>query len=164
MDTRGWAIKNVTTGYVNPLQPGDSDRLLDLQQTPTDDLTAVKPDADVLDPQGTPLAQQIGSMQNQSEQIHRQAILQKMQSISNQQKAAQAQLTTLPASNTKTTKPAALAAVKPVAAPTAQPVTQPRPPAILKEVKSPEPPSELKVVDATSQDGSDADEVVVSLH
>lgn len=178
MDTRGWAIKNVSSGYVSPLQQGSSDRLLDLQEAPQEDLAAVKPDADVLDPQGTPLAQSIGSMQNQSEQIHRQAILQKMQSIASQQKSSQAQLPALPATPAMpATKPTASAPktiptptpvtpvaqpAKPAAAAVQQPVTQTPPPAILKEVKSPEPPSELKVVDTTDKDGSD--EVVVSLH
>jgi len=173
MDTRGWAIKNVMTpGYQNPLiQPGGSDRLLDLQSAPPDDEVNVKPDEDILDADNTPLAQTMGSMQAQNQQAHRQAILQKMQTLSAQQKAAQSNLATLPA----TPKPAAPAPVAPTpvaptpVAPTpvsraAQPVTQKQSPAILKEVKSPPPPTELNVKTRSEGDGGEADEVVVSLH
>lgn len=166
MDTRGWAIKNVATnGYINPGQQGTSNRLLDIQQTPQDDLAAVKPTEDVLDSVGNPLAQTFTSMQNQSQQVHRQAILQKMQSIADQQKAAQAKLAPTP-QPVMQPRPAAPVVQTPAPAapqPVQQPVTQPPAPAILKEVKSPEPPSELRVKNTSATDG-ESGEVVISLH
>jgi len=162
MDTRGWAIKNVqTNGYQNPYQQtSGSDRLLDLQTAPQDDLVSIKPSEDVLDANSTPLAQTMGSLQAQNQQAHRQAILQKMQTLAAQQKAAQARLTTLPATPTASPK----ATPKPAASPVQQPVTQPPAPAILREVKSPPPPTELDVKNASKDIGGDTDEVVISLH
>lgn len=163
MDTRGWAVKNLTTpGYQSPYgQQGDSERLLDLQTSPQDDLVSIKPSEDVLDPTGTPLAQTMSTMQAQNQQAHRQAILQKMQDLAAQQKAAQAKLTTLPAATTKSAKPAPTPAPKPAIEPAAktisQTVTGTAPPAILKEVKSTPAPNELDV-------SGGADEVVISLH
>jgi len=170
MDTRGWAIKNVATpGYQNPLiQPGGSDRLLDLQSAPPDDEINVKPDEDILDTNNTPLAQTMGSMQAQNQQEHRQAILQKMQNLAAQQKTALNNMATLPvtpSTGSSVTPKTTPAAVKPTPVPgVAQPVTQKQPPAILKEVKSPPPPTELNVNTGSAGDGGEAEEVVVSLH
>ncbi len=162
MDSRGWAIKNVNApGYHTAMQQGSSDRLLQLDVVPQEDLAAVKPDADVLDPNGTPLAQSIASQQTQNEQAHRQAILQKMQDISTQQKAAQANLPALPAA--PVTRAAPKPAPAPVSAQPLQPVTQPQAPAILKEVKSPKPASELRPQEIAKND-DEPDEVVISLH
>lgn len=170
MDTRGWAIKNLATpGYqsVSP-QDGGSDRLLDLQTTPQDDLVSVKPSEDVLDSTGTPLAQTLGTMQAQNQQVHRQAILQKMQTLAAQQKPDQP-------TATQTVKPAvaqppvaaapkSLPSPAPAAASPQQSVTVAQSPAILKEVKSPKAPTELRISDAPKNNGGDSDEVVISLH
>lgn len=169
MDTRGWAIRNVSTnGYQNPFNQADSsDRLLELQTTPDESLLSVKPSDDVLD-NNTPLAQNMGSLQAQSQQAHRQAILQKMQTLAAQQKqAAPAQITPQPAAPSTPT-PVAAAPVVPAAPSRVQivqePVTPPPTPAILKEVKSPQSATELRVNETNSNSGDDADEVVVSLH
>jgi hypothetical protein len=184
MDTRGWAIKNLNTpGYVNPYnQNSSSDRLLELQTTTPDDIANVKPNEDVLDT-SNPLSQAMNSMVAQNGQAHRQAMLQKMQTIAAQQHSqAQSQLQqpvaapATPAVQTVVTpKPVPQAPVPtpqihtwPSATPAAQPaqtaVTQAQAPAILEEVKSPPLPTELRVKDAPEAAGDDASEVVVSLH
>lgn len=97
MDTRGWAIKNVSTNvYANPLQSGSSDRLLDIQAVPQTDITSVKPGEDILDAATTPLAQTINSMVAENQQAHRTAVLQEMQTIAEQQKAATTQQPAVP--------------------------------------------------------------------
>lgn len=165
MDTRGWAIRNVSTnGYQNPFtQNESSDRLLELQTTPDESLLSVKPSDDVLD-SNTPLAQTMGSLQAQSQQAHRQAILQKMQTLAAQQKHA----TPVQPAPQPVPTPVAAAPVAPAAPSRVQivqePVTPPPTPAILKEVKSPQSATELRVNETSSNSGDDADEVVVSLH
>lgn len=162
MDTRGWAVKNVGTNpYRSPLDQGGSDRLLELQAAPQEDVAAVKPTADVLDPVNNPEAQRIGSMQAQSDQMHRQELLEKMHRIAQQQKEAQARMPRIepqpqPEPQIQPVVP------QPAPQPVVKPVTQAPAPAILKEVKSPEPPTELRPRNNDSD--NDAGEVVVSLH
>lgn len=160
MDTRGWAIKNVsTTGYQNQYtQKQNSDRLLDLQAVPQDNGVNVRPSEDVLDTTGNPLAQAMGSMQAQNQQAHRQAILQKMQTLAQQQKATTPQPVPQPTPIQPKPQPVA----QPVATPVQQPVTVAPSPAILEEVKSPPAPTELHINAAPEDDGSG--EVVISLH
>ena len=176
MDTRGWVVKNLSTPGYNMGGQQASERLLDLQTAPQDDLVSIKPSEDVLDATGTPLAQAMGSMQAQNQQAHRQAILQKMQVLSAQQKAAQANLTTLPAVPAKAPPPAPQAQARPVVqtpispAPAPPPiqsqqaVTQTPAPAILREVKSAPSPNELNVNDTSKDGDGQANEVVISLH
>lgn len=176
MDTRGWVVKNLNTPGYNAGGQQSADRLLDIQSAPQDDLVSVKPSEDVLDTTGTPLAQTMGTMQAQNQQVHRQAILQKMQTLAAQQKSAQTNLATLPATPPapvasplpvapKTqAQPAVKAAPAPTPSPIQQAVTQTPAPAILKEVKSTPPPNELDVNVAPGNNGGQANEVVVSLH
>jgi hypothetical protein len=175
MDTRGWAIKNLNTpGYVNPLgQQQSSDRLLELQTGVPSDVTSVKPNEDVLDT-SNPLSQAMGSMVAQNNQAHRQAMLQKMQTIAAQQNAqAQSQVvqpaqTAAPQTSPAVQKP--LPVLKPVTPATAAKsspvpaVTQANTPAILEEVKSPSSPQELHINSASRGADGDSGEVVVSLH
>lgn len=163
MDTRGWAIKNLQTpGYAPAGQ--SSDRLLDLQTIPQDDIAAIKPGEDVLDA-GTPLAQNMSSMVAQNQQVHRQAILQKMHTLA----AAQKQQTQTPGPvpqpapvpSTTATIPTPTPAI---AKPLQTSVTQTPAPAILEPVKSPEPPTELRIKDTSKDSDNDSGEVVVSLH
>lgn len=164
MDTRGWAIKNVSTnGYRNPFtQNSDSDRLLDLQAAPQDDSVNVRPSEDVLDTTGNPLAQAMDSMQAQNQQAHRQAILQKMQTLAAEQRS----VTATPPQSATTNQPAPISQpvspAQPVVTPAAKPVTPDPAPAILEEVKSPPAPTELHINATPDDDGSG--EVVVSLH
>lgn len=160
MDTRGWAIKNLTTpGYVEPSDQGSSDRLLELQTDLPTDVINVKPTEDVLST-GNPLMQTLGSMVDQNNQEHRQAMLQKMQTIAAEQHSrAQQQLAQAPA----------VSATAPVAAPAPRispepAMTQPPAPAILEEVKSPSATQELHVNSAAPETDADAGEVVISLH
>ncbi len=98
MDTRGWAIKNVSTNvYASPLSSGTSDRLLDIQTIPQADITAVKTNEDLLDADTTPLAQTINSMVAENQQAHRTTILQEMHEIAESQKVQNPQQYTAPA-------------------------------------------------------------------
>ncbi len=98
MDTRGWAIKNVSTNvYANPMQSESSDRLLDIQAVPQTDITSVKPGEDLLDAATTPLAQTINAMVAENQQAHRTTILQEMHEIAENQKVQNPQQYTAPA-------------------------------------------------------------------
>lgn len=84
IDSRGWAVKNVDVNlYTQPLQitqTADSDRLLGVnnmpQQVSSSDITASD---DMLDEQNNPIAQQFERMIANSEQSHRQQIVQQLQ-------------------------------------------------------------------------------------
>lgn len=90
IDSRGWAVKNVTVGtMVQPIMGGyTTDRLIDVsalpQAVPEDDTYR----DDVLDTATSPVAHQFDSMITRSEQEHRQQLMQKMNSS---EPAAQAQ-------------------------------------------------------------------------
>ncbi len=129
MDTRGWAIKNVSTNvYANPLQSESSDRLLDIQAIPQTDITSVKPGEDLLDAATTPLAQTINAMVAENQQTHRTAVLQEMQNIAEEQKVATAQPPSqqaVPIVYTATPSMGPLADVQTPVAPVAQAQTAP---------------------------------------
>lgn len=95
IDSRGWAIKNVTTNlYAQPNYAiaNSSDRLLDQsaipQEVPEYDTTMIQ---DVLDTANNPVAQQMQQMVTQSTQAHRQQLLAKMQPQAASQTTAQNQ-------------------------------------------------------------------------
>lgn len=80
IDSRGWAIKNVTNGlYVQPQAGQTSDRLVDSntmpQEVPTIDTRNA---ADMLDERTNPVAQMFDRMIRQSDQAHRAKIMQTM--------------------------------------------------------------------------------------
>lgn len=161
MDTRGWIIKNVTTrGYMSSYgQDDSSDRLLVLETIPQDDIASIKPSEDILDPTVNPLAQVIDSMQAQNQQVHRQAILKKMQTYSLEQRTAQP-----PTASTKNLSYASNPSnMNTPVNPVHQSMTETKPPAILKEVKSPPSIIEVRPKATTYTDGS-TDEVTISLH
>lgn len=89
IDSRGWAIKNISANmYAQPSYvAASSDRLIDQstlpQEVPEYDTTLVE---DVLDTANNPIAQQMQQMVSQSTAAHRQQLLAKMQP---QQTAAQ---------------------------------------------------------------------------
>lgn len=84
LDSRGWAVKNVSVnlygqaGYLNNEQ-GDSDRLVSASSLPQDvpaiDVTAVD---DMMDEAASPTAQNLERMISQSEQAHRQQLVDTM--------------------------------------------------------------------------------------
>lgn len=83
IDSRGWAIKNVSVNL--SAQPGyltgqASDRLIDVatlpQEVTTTDITA---NDDILDAQNNPTAQHLDAMITASSQAHRQEVLDQMQ-------------------------------------------------------------------------------------
>lgn len=84
LDSRGWAVKNVSVnlygqaGYLNNEQ-GDSDRLVSASSLPQDvpatDVTAVD---DMMDEVASPTAQNLERMITQSEQAHRQQLVDTM--------------------------------------------------------------------------------------
>lgn len=82
IDSRGWAVKNVTADvYRDPFgQNSNSDRLLNIDQGPQEVPTyEFSPREDVLDITGNnPIAQQFDQMINASETAHRQRIIQEM--------------------------------------------------------------------------------------
>lgn len=90
IDSRGWAVKNVAVGsMVQPIMGGyTTDRLIDVsalpQAVPEDDISR----DDVLDMNTSQVAHQFDAMISQSEQAHRQQLMQKMNSP---EPAAQAQ-------------------------------------------------------------------------
>lgn len=83
IDTRGWAVKNVTSNtYTSPLfGGGTSDRLLDIGNAPPDVPTyEVRPGDDMLDSNTSPIAQQFDAMISQSNEAHRQQLISQMNS------------------------------------------------------------------------------------
>lgn len=85
IDSRGWAIKNVNVNlYAQPALGSDtgSDRLISVANVP-DEVSSVDVRAsdDMLDPQNNPVAQQFDTMIAQSEQAHRQQIMQQINQI-----------------------------------------------------------------------------------
>lgn len=81
IDSRGWAIKHVTTyGKYTPAMT-DSERLIDLsslpQEVPPDETPAIR---DIMDTAQSPVAQQFDTMINQSAQTHRQQLIDQLSS------------------------------------------------------------------------------------
>lgn len=77
IDSRGWAIKNMTPGsYTNPLD-GDSERLLSLGSIPRP-VPEFEEGPDVLDERTSPLAQQFTSMMDASARSRREQLMQQL--------------------------------------------------------------------------------------
>lgn len=83
LDTKGWAIRNAQPS----LAAADaSDRLIDISSLPQNVPSVdVRDTDDVLDPTANPVAQQMDQMISQTEQQHRQELLDKMHSITQKQ-------------------------------------------------------------------------------
>lgn len=83
IDTRGWAVKNVSSDAYSaaPATVVSSDRLLEVTAASQSPSVALKPDDDILDEQNNPVAQQLGEMISASTKTHRQATIKKMQTI-----------------------------------------------------------------------------------
>lgn len=82
LDSRGWVVKNVAVnGFAQPgfAMAGGSDRLLDIGSLPQEVPNySVSASEDILDAQSNPVAQQFDQMITQSEQAHRQQLLQQL--------------------------------------------------------------------------------------
>ncbi|HVV25559.1 MAG TPA: PrgI family protein [Candidatus Saccharimonadales bacterium] len=83
LDSRGWAIKNAALGgnymQANPLMTAESDRLIDINNVPAEVPNYdVRASDDILDETSNPVAQQFNAMINQSEQTHRQQLINEM--------------------------------------------------------------------------------------
>lgn len=181
LDTRGWAVKNIgTTGY-QPMFASSSagDRLVDISNIPQETV-AVDPASDVLNEETNPLAAQVDQSLQKSSQAHRQALLEKVRTVA-QQQGQTPPMTTVPDNqNTpplEPTSPAPLQSSQPTThsqTPSTQPVptisqtpvTPPKDPAILKLVKN----NDLNIATISRQANkkggdlsSDSDEVVISL-
>lgn len=149
MDTRGWAVKNIssTYGYQAAGQANSSERLLQLQTVPSDALGAVKPSEDVLDPTNNPLARTMDAMVIESEQNHRLELLNKMQSASGNSKMDKL----MPVVNSKTRPPkipTTAAAAKPVSSNT----VAAKPPQNVSEDITPATPIKPPVSTLTASD------------
>lgn len=94
IDTRGWAVKNISVNaYAMPAMAGvGSDRLIDMgsmaQEVQDGAITAAD---DILDERNNPVAQQFDSMIQRSAQVHRQQLVDQMNSPVPVQTAAQPQ-------------------------------------------------------------------------
>jgi len=177
MDSRGWVIKNVVpTNPYSGARDANSDRLFSLQaNTDAAPGVAVRPTDDILDTNTNPVAQSMETIMTTSEQARRQALLQKMQMLAQQQKTdlqqpeqtANAPLPAMPQAPSRTpqlSKPAMQTPKTPAVQQAQAAMTQGANPDILKpDVKQPSTPVKPTREAPDSQKGPDG-EVVVSLH
>lgn len=79
IDSRGWAIKHVTTYGPSPVVMADSDRLIDIsslpQEVPQEEVLSVR---DIMDTAQSPIAQQFDTMITQSSRAHHQQLIEQM--------------------------------------------------------------------------------------
>ncbi len=90
IDSRGWAVKNVSPFVASQLNLSgvQSDRLVDASSIPTPvPEYSVTPEEDIFDEVNNPLAAQMNSKIEQSTRQHRQAIIQSLNTIRGQQEA-----------------------------------------------------------------------------
>lgn len=169
LDTRGWALKGVEVNMSagQPAAAPGSDRLvsastLPVAQTPA---TTIRSSDDMLDMQNNPAAAQMAQMAQANEAAHRQALMDKMDQIRNEQ----AQASQVPAPGT-----AQAASQTPVVAPLPQalqaapanapttPMPEPPKPAIL-ELASNDDLSVATIARQANKSQSGDNEVVISL-
>ncbi len=83
IDSRGWATKNVTSVYQNPITNTDSDRLISAQtlaqSVPDDVVDSVDP----YDEQTSPIAQQVDQLLSSSSSQHRQQLIEHLNEVKN---------------------------------------------------------------------------------
>lgn len=94
LDTRGWAIKNVSADMFqrssNFATQQESDRLVDISSIPKD-AVETEPSSDLLDPTTSPVAAKMDTMITASSSTHRQELLNKVQQMAASQNATDAQ-------------------------------------------------------------------------
>lgn len=97
LDTRGWAVKNVTTSTFQTAfgQQAANDRLIDIAPLPDEAEAAVRPSADVLDVTANPVAGELSDQLDQSSQAHRQALLDRVHKLAAQQQSQNSPVTTV---------------------------------------------------------------------
>ena len=134
LDTRGWAVKNVTTemfqrstSFGNQSQ----DRLINIDSIPRDATESTPTTSDVLDPNANPVAAKLETMIESNESTHREQLMAKMQALVQKEKLAQGQTTQTPQ-----TKPAVPSTQAPSTQATTQQVIAPQP-TINPEPKAP---------------------------
>ncbi len=88
LDTRGWAIKNITSEMVQTppsfTQDTSSDRLVELADVPGEAVANVKASDDVLDPNANPVASDLQEKLTESSEAHRQELLAKVKKLAAQ--------------------------------------------------------------------------------
>lgn len=91
LDSRGWAVKNVTSGtYAPPLAGSDPDRLIDIGSVPQEvPGNEVAPADDILDEINNPIAQQFETMIDRSTRTRRQQLLDQLNGIRQAEAAKQ---------------------------------------------------------------------------
>ncbi|HSW79689.1 MAG TPA: PrgI family protein [Candidatus Saccharimonadales bacterium] len=84
IDTRGWAIKNVTAGLYQPAMPGsrNSDRLIDISNLPAELPAIADHTTDMMDDTSSPMAQNFDNMMRVSGQNHRQQVVNSVNNFS----------------------------------------------------------------------------------
>ena len=86
IDTRGWAIKNVSSNINSPVTTTNDDRLISPVIVSTDPSEQyVSSSEDIMDETANPLAQKMQTMINASENEHKKEIIDKLQNIKQQQ-------------------------------------------------------------------------------
>lgn len=87
LDTRGWAIKNVTQSNYQAVTSTqtNNERLIDIPDVPSEAEAAVRPSADVLDETSNPVASDLTEKLNQSSETHRQELLDRVRELAAKQ-------------------------------------------------------------------------------
>jgi hypothetical protein len=98
LDTRGWAVKNVTTEMFQRSASFSNnqsdDRLINIDSIPKDAAESTPSTSDVLDPTANPVAAKLDTMISVSDSTHRQQLMAKMQALAAQDRANQQQQNT----------------------------------------------------------------------
>ncbi|HVA11460.1 MAG TPA: PrgI family protein [Candidatus Dormibacteraeota bacterium] len=91
IDSRGWAVKNVSSNvYQSPLTATGSDRLLDIGSLPQEvSGSEVVPADDILDEANNPIARQFGAMIDQSSRNRRQQLIEQLNDMRQAEAAKQ---------------------------------------------------------------------------
>lgn len=104
LDTRGWAIKNISPEMMQNTAvfagQGTSDRLVEINTLPGESASPVKPSDDVLDPSANPIAHQMNQMMQESTTSHRQELLDRVRQLASQHPPAPAAPQANPATQT----------------------------------------------------------------
>ena len=89
LDTRGWAIKNISPGTPMPIaltgQAQDSERLIDITMSPTQAELVVNESADVLNIDTNPVAENLNKRLEEYSEERREELLDKIQSLAAKQ-------------------------------------------------------------------------------
>lgn len=151
LDTRGWAVKNVTTDtYQSALSAGsNSQRLVDIAELPNEDEAAAGYSADVLNEAANPVAEDLAQQLDQSSEEHRQKLLEKVQQLAEKQRKQTSNQVTSPTtsfSQAPVTAPAVVTPKPNVAEPDKKSGYEP----IIKNFEEPKKPAQKQSVKKTT--------------